>query len=426
MIPFKYIRGFIPIVLILSLILAACAPSASVSTDRCDTAAPLTFDTSAARTAPALNCFAGCIRMSVGNLGREGADELAASLQPTDTFCALPVSPEISTLIQQASEKHGQKDDTGALDLLRSAATATDASTAQIARNALALAGAAESVGGNPQIWLDPAASRYQEEFSAAISAADLNDSLRIAQEAALLGLTAEQNQALSRARQLSASEMTTAVQDFLACGANQATLENMLRQVQISALLGVDTETRSAAETTIKPQAETVVKRLMDSKAQACQLTGSINVIYAKVVSSTQETPIQVQVTIPFTADLTQTPYTIHGEGQLTGQNSLAINKDVGLMNAVDMTVVLDGAYHPSAADAPIHLQFSIRGNDNSNLLGQSDAVSQLELPPNWTDITYDLKFPLQDGALLTAGKSWGDTHEWTFVLHLTAQPTP
>ncbi|MEN6409195.1 MAG: hypothetical protein ABFD44_05710 [Anaerolineaceae bacterium] len=412
------------VALILTLTLSACAPAAA-STDRCDTAAPLAFDTDAARTAPALNCFAGCILMSVGDLGRSGANSLSDSLQPTDTFCALPVSPEISTLIQQVDEKHAQKDDAGALDLLRGAASAPDATTAQISRDALALAGAAESVGGNPQIWIDPAAARYQEDFPAAVSTADLNGSLRMAQEAALLGLTTEQNQALARARQLSASEMTTAVQDFLACGANQTTLEGALRQVQVAALLGVDAETRSTAETTIKPQVETVVKRLMNSKAQACQLTGSFNVIYAKVVSP-QGTPIQVQVTIPFTADLTQTPYTLHGEGQLNGQNSLALSKEVALVNAVDMTVVFDGVYHPSNTDTPIHLQFVIRGNDNSNLLGQSNAVSQLELPPNWTDVTYDLNFPLQDGALLTAGKSWGDTHEWTFVLHLTAQPTP
>lgn len=407
------------------LALTACG-SAGISADRCATPPALVFDTSTASSAPALNCFAGCLRMSIGKLGKNGADTLAANLQSTNTFCALPVSPDTASLIQQANEQRNQKNDNGALDLLRSVLTPNpDSTTAQIARDALALAGAAQTAGGNPQLWIDPAARLFQDNFSTSLSAADRDATLRLAQEAALLGLTVQKDQALNRARQIATDEMNTGVADFVACGASQKATENVLQQVQIAALLGVDSDILIKAEAAARTKGDVVVKRLMDSKAQACQLTGTVEVIYAKIATPTQETPIQVQVTFPFDSNLTAPPYLIRGEGHLNGQTSLSLG-EMALMNTVDMTLVLDGDYHPSNPSTPLRLQFQIRGNDISSLLGPSNAVSQLELPPNWTDVTYDLVFPLQDGAQMTAGKTWKNTSEWTFILHLTAQPAP
>jgi hypothetical protein len=200
-------------------------------------------------------------------LGESGAGDLVNSYySPDETFCGLDVPEEleaalaeIEELINSGQDQQAermlddllQKVEDGQFSSIRVRKSASPAAQAGRAgartkvRHYLAIAGRAAYWGNDTGAddALDAARQTYQSWASEAVESASIQEAIRIAAEASLLGLDNLSDQALERARDLAELDLMGKLDLYQPCSATREETGKLLDTAAGAQLLGVDTD---------------------------------------------------------------------------------------------------------------------------------------------------------------------------------------
>ena len=229
----------------------------------CASRAPLAFDVEAAARLPLSISEPTNRAPTLVAGGMSLAQQLASALQPGDTLCSLPVSPQTQAVIAQArallaagkaSEAQG-----GLREHLRQltapagaallavayfpaapAAQANPGDWRGAARDILDLAAAAYDAGDDPEPYHQAMNAWVRHYAFLELPSADLRQALRIEAEAELLGLEDLEQAARQRVDQIGAEMIDAAIEDFDPCHADREAVRQLLNAEATAALLGV------------------------------------------------------------------------------------------------------------------------------------------------------------------------------------------
>ncbi len=243
--------------LILGLSLAACnAPQAipdalqesSQGWDPCAGTPALALDVEAAASAPALISPDGA--PSLGALGQQGAQALADQIKPQGTFCDAELPAAFQSIIEQAQQLTDQGDKAGARMLLESLLELGShpdggflmSVRLQIPQQArsyimgyMTAAGIYQSLGGDGQAFIDQANATFNEMANAELNSASFDETMRLMEEAQLLGLDDIAQRALKRARDIAAEGLDATIEDFDPCLSNPDDLKQAITKLLVA-----------------------------------------------------------------------------------------------------------------------------------------------------------------------------------------------
>lgn len=190
-------------------------------------------------------------------LGIDGAQRLADEIIPDDTLCSLTVSTTTQTVLDHADQllRDGKTEEAQTLledwladqkkpnsgGALYMVAQGTVDSDRQIIHDILRAAGEVASVGGDPQPFLDYAIELFRLMAVREIQDASLEEIMRIAEEAILLGQDDIAEEALQRARDILAGILDEAIAGFDPCITQNDDLSELLKTLEQAILLGVE-----------------------------------------------------------------------------------------------------------------------------------------------------------------------------------------
>ncbi|MFN2149738.1 MAG: hypothetical protein ACK2T2_15240 [Anaerolineales bacterium] len=259
-------KGSIVVTLILLGITLPACNLANRNTQTIRTAAPtwnpcealtgLALDIDGAASAPAL--VGPQDAPTLGTLGAQGAQALADQLQPQGTFCDAEVPAAFTSILEKAQDLADQGDQEGARKLLnslldmgvRASGHLLDVrlQTASQARSSiagyLAAAGIDQAIGGDGRDFIDQANATFNQMANNELGSATFDETLRLAEEAQLLGQEDIAQRALQRAQDIAAEGLDAAIEDLDPCLSNPQDLHDeitkLLLAFQTASLLGV------------------------------------------------------------------------------------------------------------------------------------------------------------------------------------------
>lgn len=390
------------------------APSRAMQpVDACASMPVLGLDREAAATAPAL--VGGQDSPTLAKLGTQGAQALADQLQPQGTFCDSEVPAAFAPILEKARQLADQGDKDGARQLLNSlleigalpqmgrllsvrAQTAHDARSH--IRGYLTAAGLDQFMGGDGQDFFDRANATFIQMANSELGNADFNESLRLAEEAQLLGQEDIAQRALKRAQDIAGEGLDAAIEDLDPCLANSKDLRDeitkLLRAYQTASLLGVP-ETHGPGESRYDAtwsRATVALKALAGMVPMDClcdHFTLTFNEeLHQKTPQLTNNIFIDgpVEVTIDFTPD----PPSLKGDGSLavTGSGNI---EDCALQDSGSDVVTISGTISAGDGQAPPVLHLSIVHTMKLEFQacgGGGGMPVPLTLPPSEVDLSY------------------------------------
>jgi len=392
----------------------------------------LGFDFELASTAP--TCAADCTEVGP-ELGPKGAEALAAELTPTDDFCSLDVSPETQAVIDQAADLESQGRTDEALALLasrvqelsgRSAIGKAAAAPSQLspggrqaARDILAMGEQTGMWGGDDEPFINAAQSAFRDYALQDLPGADLTETLRIAEEAARLGLDDIEQQALDQARDIAEREYTDATASLDPCTVTKEALKVVMKKVQIAMLLGVSSANENDNPAfadllqTIQQAAAAVKNKESGGKIEGCKVTGELEISYSMSFAVGQDEPIVVTTSVPFSLDLAEEPPGYQTDVKLHTDKVFTF-PDMAVHDIVDFDVGLNIWY--MGGSTPLQVDMAIKGG--------SEFFFGVPIQSGAPDIdeTVQLVFPLTDGTVQEFDlEGLVDLKEWKVTLHLT-----
>ncbi len=225
--------------------------------DPCASMPDLGFDLEGAASAPAL--ISSEDSPTLGALGQEGAQALADQIQPQDTFCDAPLPAVFQPILENAKRLADQGDKAGARMLLDSllelgsrpgggyllsVRLQTPGQSRSFIKGFLTAAGIDQSLGGDGQDFIDRANSTFSEMANAELNSASFDETMRLSEEAQLLGQDDIAQRTLERAQEIAAEGLDTAIEDFDPCLPDPQVLKDditkLLVSLQTALLLGV------------------------------------------------------------------------------------------------------------------------------------------------------------------------------------------
>ncbi|MFN2149737.1 MAG: hypothetical protein ACK2T2_15235 [Anaerolineales bacterium] len=222
----------------------------------CEALTGLALDIDGAASAPAL--VGPQDAPTLGTLGAQGAQALADQLQPQGTFCDAEVPAAFTSILEKAQDLADQGDQEGARKLLnslldmgvRASGHLLDVrlQTASQARSSiagyLAAAGIDQAIGGDGRDFIDQANATFNQMANNELGSATFDETLRLAEEAQLLGQEDIAQRALQRAQDIAAEGLDAAIEDLDPCLSNPQDLHDeitkLLLAFQTASLLGV------------------------------------------------------------------------------------------------------------------------------------------------------------------------------------------
>jgi hypothetical protein len=353
----------------------------------------------------------------------------------TDDFCSYDVSPETQAVIDQATELQSQGKTDEALALLAnrvqelsgqsaigkavSALSRQNRGGRQAARDILALGERTGMWGGDDEPFINAAQSAFRDFALQELPGADLTETMRIAEEAALLGLDDIEQQILNQARDIAERECKDASASLDPCTVTKDALKVMMKKVQFAMLLGVpsanedDNPAFANLPQTIMQAAAAVKKKERGGKIEGCQVTGELEISYTMFFSVGTGEPIVVTTSVPFSLDLTEEPPGYQTDVKLYDDKVFA-SGDETVHNIIDFDVSLN--IWCMGGSTPLEADMDIKGG--------SDFFFGVPIQSGTPviDKSVQLYFPLTEGATQEFDlEDLADMKEWTVTLHLT-----
>jgi hypothetical protein len=254
------------VILIFLLGLAACnfpgnrtgaSLPATPPVEVCATMPDLGLDRQTAASAPAL--VGSQDAPTLGKLGAQGAQALADQLQPQGTFCDAEAPAAFAPILEKARGLADQGDKEGARKLLNSllemgalprggglmsVRPQTPQQARSYIRGYLNAAAIDLLLGGDGQAFIDQANATFNQMANSELGSANLDETLRLAEEAELLGQDDVAQRALKRAQDIAAEGLEAAIEDFDPCLSNPQDLHDeitkLLMAFQTASLMGV------------------------------------------------------------------------------------------------------------------------------------------------------------------------------------------
>jgi hypothetical protein len=437
--------GIRPVALVLALALLACQSVAELpipgggsssgndgAASICSKKPDLGLDFELASRAP--TCAADCTEIGP-ELGRDGAETLAAELVPADNFCSYDVSPETQAVIDQAAELESQGKTDEALALLAnrvqelsgqsaigkavSAPSRQSSGGRQTARDILAMGQRVGTWGGDDEPFINAAQSAFSDFALQELPGADLTETMRIAQEAALLGLDDIEQQAMDQARDIAEREYKEASASLDPCTVTKDALKVVMKKVQIAMLLGVpsanenDNPAFADLLQSIMRAAAAVKNKESGGIIEGCKITGELEISYDMFFSVGTNEPIVVTTSVPFSLDLTEEPPGYQTNVKLYTDQVFTF-QDETVHDIVDFDISLNIWY--MGGSTPLEADLDIKGG--------SEFFFGVPIRSGTPDIdeSVQLFFPLSEGATQEFDlEGLVDMKEWKVTLHLT-----
>jgi len=379
-------------------------------------------------------CAADCTEIGP-ELGRDGAEALAAELVPADTFCSYDVSPETQAVIDQAAQLASQGETDEALGLLanrvqelsgqsavRKALAAPSRQSSggrQAARDILAMGQRTAMWGGDDEPFINAAQSAFRDFALQELPGADLTETMRIAEEAALLGLDDIEQQALDQARDIAEREYKEASASLDPCTVTKDALKVVMKKIQIAMLLGVpsanehDNPAFANLLQTIMQAAAAVKNKESGGMIEGCKVTGELEISYTMFFSVGTDEPIVVTTSVPFSLDLTEEPPGYQTVVELYTDKMFSL-PDQTVHDIVDFDVDVSIWY--MGGSTPLEVDMGVKGG--------SEFFFSVPIQSGTPDIdeNVQLYFPLTEGATQEFDfEGLVDLKEWKVTLHLT-----
>jgi hypothetical protein len=224
-------------------------PQTFVITDKCDNQTGLSFYITEASLIPIPR-----EDLTFENLGQTGAEELADQLMSEDGFCSLAISSSSESIFKQVEQLILDEKNSEARNLLATLLGNGKAivpsnrnipnslsflsNDRQKVRDLLRAAAYDQKAGGDGQAFINDAQGVYSTWAEGYIPGATVEEALRIAAEAQLLGLDSLSNLALDKALELVQNDLVNAVNSFDPCTATVQDVDELLKKLAKEQLL--------------------------------------------------------------------------------------------------------------------------------------------------------------------------------------------
>jgi len=326
--------------------------------------------------------------------GTSLAQQLADSLQPGDTLCSLPVSPETQAVVAQARTLLAAGKAREAQEALRqrlrqlipvagaallAVAYFPAAPVAQgnspgdwrgAARDILNLAAAAYDAGDDPEPYHQAANAWVRRHAFLELPGADLRQSLRIEGEAELFGLEDLEQAARQRVEQIGAEMIDAAIEDFDPCHADREAVKQLLNAEATATLVGVSGlepgEARYQAVDTHVKQAlahqwnayvrDRGLSADLLEPEPPCQVAGTLDIRVMSICSQRMVPAGQVS----FTAVPNTDPVELTGQGHISYTDKQTIAGELDCSIRIDADVTLSGKLRNDAGVRRVELTLS------------------------------------------------------------------
>ncbi len=304
-------------------------------------------------------------------LGGEAAQELAESLQPAGSICEIPVSPDTRALIDEARSLAAGGNSAGALRLLdqRLQQIKTAVRTGRLAkirheegdwrnkvRDILAMGAAAYDLGGDPQPYHAAAEAIFRANAGMELAEADLLNTLRIENEAGLLGDEEIEEQARRRANEIAGEMIEAALEDFNPCNADREAVVNLLNAAARAAMLGVEglepgevhyEEVKLKSQQALAHQWNAYVRQRKLSETllepvPPCNPSGELEVRVFSICSQSWAPAGRIQ----FKGGESESIGELRGEGHLSYSEQSVIGGELDCSINIDANVLLTGTF--------------------------------------------------------------------------------
>ncbi len=189
------------------------------------------------------------------NLGLDGAETITEELMSEDGFCSLDISPSFLAIFTQVENLLNEGKNTEARSLL---STLLDGNTSkydqvnnikltssfladvrQKVRDLLRAAAYDMKAGGDGLAYMDDARSTYSTWAEGQLTEATIQEALRIAAEAQLLGIEGLDEDAIDKAKELALKELNDTIESFDPCLKSVNDVDDLLKKYAVVLLLG-------------------------------------------------------------------------------------------------------------------------------------------------------------------------------------------
>lgn len=419
--------------------------------DICSMPPPQWLDIASAASAPAMTVIEVATPPTLGNLGQESAVSLAEDIRPKDGFCSLQVSESFRLVINQALElvRQGKKAEARRLlETLMSQVTRMSADLAsagsfqtkviyasltefklssslgdrQRIRDLINAGEADIAAGGDGQAYKNAASDAFTNLANSELQDADFGDSMRLTEEALLLGEQEIADAASQRAKDIAEEELDAAIEDFDPCSASEEELVDLLNKLGKGMLLGL--------EGTLGPQgkqyaaasakATTAITRLYNEAARKanvndavqplpeCELQADLEIEYVFAAAVIGMEP-NASVTIPLNINWGLTPSPVSGNGQLVYDSTTTI-EHCTFTGRGSWTIQVEGQVDSPEEPHMVELLITPSGSKMTFNIACEGSQGGTYLEPSSNSVT----LPWQDGATVQSG------YLWTFTLRL------
>lgn len=450
----KYLLSGLLAFLLLSCI-AGCSASGNPPAletyqlqDICSSPPFLEYDLAAASQAPFLPELAPETPPSLGLLGSEGASELAMSLIPSGTFCSLAVSDAAAAEISRALQliQRGRSDQArtvlkewlsgqGSILGARLAAPAWAGSDSrQQIRDLLNAAAADVLAGGDGSTYLAEANQTFRDMFAGEISDAGFGDSMRLAEEAGLLGENELYDTAVNRAKRIWEEKLQADLEDFDPCSATREEVRDLLNSLAQAMLLGIEGAYEDTGQyyQAVKAKAQAAAQQLHNQLA----IEKGFPELSSPVPECTPGGDIEVRQLLPFAKEpcIDAVPFTLTWQGNtatLKGNGSTECThveenlggSPVAIHEITRMELVFSGT---ASSGSPGRLKVSLAISGEiiefySNFPPESPQIFTEDHPFQVAaDSTYELNFDFREGARAEIANTATGEAALVFILHL------
>jgi hypothetical protein len=219
-------------------------------TDACDNPIGLNFNVEVASLIPIPK-----EDLTFENLGLSGAESLVNNLKSEETFCTLDISDEIKSLFQEVEQLITDGKNSEARNLLKTLLGTGKfivntnsklnhtkyflSDVHQKVRELLRAAGYDQNAGGDGESYMDQARNDYSNWGGEAIKNATVKELIKIAGEAAILGLDDLKDSALNKALEKIKNDLIEKIKSFDPCTATLDDGKELLETLAKEELLG-------------------------------------------------------------------------------------------------------------------------------------------------------------------------------------------
>ncbi len=419
--------------------------------DLCTTPPPQWLDIASAASAPTMPTFTVGTPPALGVLGQEGAVSMADAIRPTDGFCSLQVSESFQAVINEAIKLVNEGKKAEARQLLQSLlsqVTRTGSFKAgagpsqtgvlytslveekprssmgdrQSVRDLINAAEADIAAGGDGQAYKDAASDAFNDLANSELPDADFGESMRLTEEALLLGEQEIADAASQRAKDIAEEELDSAIEDFDPCTGSEQEMVDLLNKLGKGMLLGLEGTLGSDGSQyqAASSKATTAIKRFYNEAARKanvndavqplpeCERQADLEIEYVFAAAVVGMEP-NTSVTIPLNINWGLTPSPVSGNGQLVYE-STTTREHCTFTGRGSWAIQVEGQVDSPENPATVELRITPSGSKMTFDIACEGSRGGTYLEPSSNQVT----LPWQDGATVQSG------YLWTFTLRI------